>query len=79
MDEALLVGGLLLLVELTGLETGADPLLGLEGMLGLPGDPPPPPPPPPLLLEGPRDPGGPSPEGGRAPIPLPGPTLSVII
>ena len=76
MEEALLVGGLLLLVELTGLETGADPLLGLEGMLGLPGDPPPPPPP---LLEGPRDPGGPSPEGGRAPIPLPGPTLSVII
>ena len=76
MDEALLVGGLLLLVELTGLETGADPLLGLEGMLGLPGDPPPPPPP---LLEGPRDPGGPSPEGGRAPIPLPDPTLSVII
>ena len=76
MEEALLVGGLLLLVELTGLETGADPLLGLEGMLGLPGDPPPPPPP---LLEGPRDPGGPCPEGGRAPIPLPGPTLSVII
>ena len=76
MDEALLVGGRLLLVELTGLETGADPLLGLEGMLGLPGDPPPPPPP---LLEGPRDPGGPCPEGGRAPIPLPGPTLSVII
>ena len=76
MEEALLVGGLLLLVELTGLETGADPLLGLEGMLGLPGDPPPPPPP---LLEGPRDPGGPSPEGGRAPIPLPDPTLSVII
>ena len=75
MEEALLVGGLLLLVELTGLETGADdPLLGLEGMLGLPGDPPPPP-----LLEGPRDPGGPCPEGGRAPIPLPGPTLSVII
>ena len=79
MDEALLVGGRLLLVELTGLETGADPLLGLEGMLGLPGDPPPPPPPPPPLLEGPRDPGGPSPEGGRAPIPLPDPTLSVII
>ena len=77
MEEALLVGGRLLLVELTGLETGADPLLGLEGMLGLPGDPPPPPPPP--LLEGPRDPGGPCPEGGRAPIPLPGPTLSVII
>ena len=77
MEEALLVGGRLLLVELTGLETGADPLLGLEGMLGLPGDPPPPPPP--LLLEGPRDPGGPSPEGGRAPIPLPDPTLSVII
>ena len=76
MEEALLVGGRLLLVELTGLETGADPLLGLEGMLGLPGDPPPPPPP---LLEGPRDPGGPCPEGGRAPIPLPGPTLSVII
>ena len=76
MEEALLVGGRLLLVELTGLETGADdPLLGLEGMLGLPGDPPPPPP----LLEGPRDPGGPCPEGGRAPIPLPGPTLSVII
>ena len=76
MEEALLVGGRLLLVELTGLETGADdPLLGLEGMLGLPGDPPPPPP----LLEGPRDPGGPSPEGGRAPIPLPDPTLSVII
>ena len=74
MEEALLVGGLLLLVELTGRETGADPLLGLEGMLGLPGDPPPPP-----LLEGPRDPGGPCPEGGRAPIPLPGPTLSVII
>ena len=78
MEEALLVGGRLLLVELTGLEVGADdPLLGLEGMLGLPGDPPPPPPPP--LLEGPRDPGGPCPEGGRAPIPLPGPTLSVII
>ena len=75
MEEALLVGGRLLLVELTGLETGANPLLGLEGMLGLPGDPPPPPP----LLEGPRDPGGPCPEGGRAPIPLPGPTLSVII
>ena len=72
-------------VELTGRDTGTDPLLewvGLEAMAGLgfeptepgglAGDPP-------LLLWGARDPGAPSPEGGRAPRALPGPTLSVII
>ena len=83
-------GGPLLLggrgpVELTGRDTGTDPLLewvGLEAMAGLgfeptepgglAGDPP-------VLLWGARDPGAPSPEGGRAPRALPGPTLSVII
>ena len=72
-------------VELTGRDTGTDPLLewvGLEAMTGLgfeltepgglAGDPP-------LLVWAARDPGAPSPEGGRAPKALPGPTLSVII
>ena len=72
-------------VELTGRDTGTDPLLewvGLEAMAGLgfeltepgglAGDPP-------LLVWAARDPGAPSPEGGRAPKALPGPTLSVII
>ena len=74
-------------VELTGRDTGTDPLLewvGLEAMAGLglevtevvpglAGEPLP------LLLWGARDPGAPSPEGGRAPRALPGPALSVII
>ena len=86
-------GGPLLLggrgpVELTGRDTGTDPLLewvGLELAMaglgfeletepgGLAGDPP-------LLVWDPGlDPGAPSPEGGRAAKALPGPTLSVII
>ena len=87
-------GGPLLLggrgpVEHTGRDTGTDPplleWLGLEeAMAGLGFEPETDPgglarDPPLLLWGGPRDPGPPSPEGGRAPKALPGPTLSVII